>query len=154
MMLDARYDYGEAVRVTRNIRNDGTFPGRRSGELLVRRGRVGYVRDMGVFLQDQIVYAVHFLDNDRVVGCREQELMPADSPWVDSAFDARDKVTAAIPLAIGGRVVAKTGEIGEVVQVLRDDPEAVAYHVIFAGGEFVVPETALTAHALKEDGAS
>ena len=30
-----RWDYGDAVRVTRNVRNDGTFPGVPTGDLLV-----------------------------------------------------------------------------------------------------------------------
>jgi nitrogen fixation protein NifZ len=32
-----RFDYGDAVRVIRNVRNDGTFPGQKTGNLLVRR---------------------------------------------------------------------------------------------------------------------
>lgn len=151
MPMDARYDFGEAVRVVRNIRNDGTYPGRVTGELLVRRGRVGYVRDVGVFLQDQVIYSVHFLDTNRVVGCREQELIAADAPWVESAFDHRDKVVTTKALAIGGAVCVGFGEVGEVMQVLRE-PAGVVYHVAFAAGMFAVPETALAAHALKEDG--
>lgn len=151
MPMDARYDFGDAVRVIRNVRNDGTFPGRATGELLVRRGRVGYVKDMGVFLQDQVIYSVDFLDIGRVVGCREQELIPADAPWVETRFDVRDKVAATKTLAIGGQPVAEIGAIGEVMQVFRDDPDAVVYHVAFAGGVFAVPDSALEAHELKED---
>lgn len=72
-----KFEYGEAVRVIRNIRNDGTFPGHETGTLLVPRGSVGYVRDVGTFLQDQLVYSVHLLDAERVVGCREEDLQPA-----------------------------------------------------------------------------
>ncbi len=152
MATNARYDFGDAVRVVRNIRNDGTFPGRATGELLVRRGRVGYVRDVGVFLQDQVVYAVHFLDINRVVGCREQELIAAEDPWVASAFDHRDKVAATRALAVAGEIRVEIGEVGEVMQVLRDAETGVVYHVAFAAGVFAVPEAALAAHALKEDG--
>ena len=67
-----RFDYGAEVRVTRSVRNDGTFPGLPTGALLVRRGSVGFVRDVGTFLQDQIIYTVHFLQDDRIVGCREE----------------------------------------------------------------------------------
>ncbi|VTO24745.1 nifZ protein [Klebsiella variicola] len=66
-----RFTFSEAVRVVRAIRNDGTYAGLPSGALLVRRGSIGYVRDWGVFLQDQIIYQIHFPDCDRVVGCRE-----------------------------------------------------------------------------------
>ena len=151
MLMDAKYAFGDAVRVIRNVRNDGTFPGRHAGELLVRRGRVGYVKDMGVFLQDQVIYSVHFVDINRVVGCREQELIAAEAPWVESAFDHRDRVIAVKALTIYGETVAEIGEIGEVVSVLRDVPDGVVYHVAFAAGVYAVPETALAPHELKED---
>ena len=67
-----RFDYGDEVRVRRNVRNDGTFPGAEVGRLLVRRGSTGFVRDLGTFLQDQVIYSVHFLAEDRLVGCREE----------------------------------------------------------------------------------
>jgi hypothetical protein len=53
------------VRVLRNVRNDGTFPGLNLGAPLVRRGSTGYVCDLGLFLQDQIIYTVHFLAEDQ-----------------------------------------------------------------------------------------
>lgn len=59
-MMNARWDYGEAVRLTRNVRNDGTYPGLDPGDPLVRRGSIGYVVDVGTFLQDQIIYSVNF----------------------------------------------------------------------------------------------
>jgi nitrogen fixation protein NifZ len=143
------FDYGEAVRVTRNVRNDGTFPGEDTGTLLVRRGSIGYVRDVGSFLQDQIIYSVHFLDGDRLVGCREEELQPADAPWTPSLFEFRDKVAAKIALGSGGRVLVEQGEVGEIMKVLRgaataDGPGSVAYHVHFPGRNTLqVPESAL-----------
>jgi len=51
-MMDARWDYGESVRLIRNVRNDGTYPGLDPGDFLVRRGSIGYVVDVGTFLQD------------------------------------------------------------------------------------------------------
>ena len=59
-----RFEYGEAVRVIRNVRNDGTFPGEPTGRLLIRRGSIGYVRDVGTFLQDQLIYSVDFFAYD------------------------------------------------------------------------------------------
>ena len=47
-----RFEYGDEVRVTRNVRNDGTYPGLETGQLLIRRGSTGHVRDVGTFLQD------------------------------------------------------------------------------------------------------
>jgi len=140
------YDYGEKVRVLRNVRNDGTYPGMGVRKLLVRRGSLGYVRDIGTFLQDQIIYSVHFLDEDRLVGCREEELQPADAPWTPSAFESRDKVIARVPLGIQGRVLVEQGEIGEVLRVLRGGPGGISYHVHFDGrNSLQVPESALAA---------
>ncbi|OUD11653.1 nitrogen fixation protein NifZ [Thioflexithrix psekupsensis] len=138
-----QFEYGDSVRVVRNVRNDGTFPGKEVGELLVRRGSVGYVRDIGSFLQDQIIYTVHFVDENRMVGCREEELIGGDEYWVASLFEFRDKVTPKIPLAIQGEVIAQPGDVGEVFKVLRDAPGGVQYHVRFPGRTLQVPETAL-----------
>lgn len=142
-----RWDYGDAVRVTRNVRNDGTFPGVSTGELLVRRGRVGHVRNVGTFLQDQIIYSVHFLDEDRVVGCREEELIGVDEPWIESRFEVRQKVRAARALAIRGEVRVPVASRGEVLNIDRDEARGVLYHVHFdclAGNPLLVPESALS----------
>jgi len=144
-----KYDYGDEVRVIRNVRNDGTYPGEVTGTLLVRRGSTGFVRDVGTFLQDQIIYSVHFLDSDRLVGCREEELQPADDPWVPSRFEFRDKVAARLALGSGGRVLVEQGAVGEILKVLRGTPKPdgsgdVAYHVLFPGcNTLQVPESAL-----------
>lgn len=137
------FDYGDQVRVLRNLRNDGTFPGMDVGELLVRRGSLGFVRDLGTFLQDQIIYSVHFLEEDRLVGCREEELQPADAPWIPSRFEFRDKVAARVPLGIRGKVVVERGTVGEILKVLRDTPNGPSYRVHFCERTFLVPESAL-----------
>jgi nitrogen fixation protein NifZ len=137
------YDFGDEVRVTRNIRNDGTFPGTVKGTLLARRGSVGYIRNVGTFLQDQIIYSVDFLDSGRLVGCREQELIPAEAPWKESRFEIRDIVCCELALAIGGQVVVPADEVGEVIKVLRDMPDQVYYHVRFKELTLRVPETSL-----------
>jgi len=138
------FDYGDEVRVLRNVRNDGTYPGLETGKLLVRRGSVGFVRDRGTFLQDQLIYSVHFLAEDRLVGCREEELQRADAPWVPSRFEFRDKVAAKVPLGVQGKVLVEQGEVGEVMKVLRDQPQGVIYHVHFSGRNLIqVPEAAL-----------
>ncbi|WPL18828.1 NifZ domain protein [Thiorhodovibrio winogradskyi] len=140
------YDYGDQVRVIRHLRNDGTFPGRDRGALLIRRGSTGYVRDVGTFLQDQIIYSVHFVDQDLVVGCREQELQPAEDFWVESRFDTRDRVRATLTLASGGRLLVEQGTVGEVVKVLRGERDLLGYHVQFPGANLLqVPESALEA---------
>ena len=45
--MKAAYDFGDEVRVIRNVRNDGTYPGKEVGEFLLRRGSVGYVQNVG-----------------------------------------------------------------------------------------------------------
>jgi nitrogen fixation protein NifZ len=141
--VQPRFDYGEAVRVLRNIRNDGTFPGHATGTLLVPRGSVGYVRDVGTFLQDQIIYSVHFVDAGRVVGCREEELQLAEDPWSPSRFEFREQVAARVRLAANGRVLVEQGEVGEVVKVIAA-AGGFAYHVYFPGRNTLqVPEGAL-----------
>ncbi len=141
-----RWDYGDAVRVTRNVRNDGTFPGVPTGDLLVRRGRIGHVRDVGTFLQDQIIYSVHFLDEGRVVGCREEELVGVDQPWIESRFEVRQRVRALRPLAVGGDLRVPAGSRGEVLNLERSPAGDVVYRTHFdclAGIPLWVPEAAL-----------
>lgn len=139
---EERFDFGEAVRVTRNVRNDGTYPGMPVGELLMRRGCVGHVIEVGTFLQDQVIYTVHFLDHGRMVGCRAEELIPADAPWNPSRFEFRDKVVSTIDLGVQGEVVAAKGAEGEILKVLRD-LQPLQYHVRFPGRTLQVPESVL-----------
>jgi nitrogen fixation protein NifZ len=114
------------------------------GNLLVKRGSVGYVMNVGTFLQDQIIYTINFLNQGRVVGCRDEELIGIDEPWVESRFETREKVKARLALSIRGTVVAPAGTVGEVFKVLRDLPEGVQYHVHFPGGHLLqVPESLL-----------
>jgi nitrogen fixation protein NifZ len=145
--MRARWEQGDAVRVTRNVRNDGTFPGVNSGELLVRRGRVGYVRSVGTFLQDQIIYSVHFLDEGRLVGCREEELIGLDEPWTETRFEVRQKVRAARALAIRGEIKVLAASRGEILNMERAGSQGVVYHVHFdclPGNPLRVPEAALS----------
>lgn len=144
-----RFDFGEAVRVVRNVRNDGTYPGMEVGALLVRRGSVGHVVNVGTFLQDQVIYTVHFLDAGRMVGCRVEELIPADMPWQPSRFEFREKVLSAVALGIQGEIVAAKGEQGEILKVLRTGAE-VQYHVRFPGITLLVPEQALAPVAVED----
>ena len=50
--MKTRFQIGDEVRVIRPIRNDGTFPGMNKGQLLIRRGSVGVVEDIGTFLTE------------------------------------------------------------------------------------------------------
>ena len=137
------YDYGDEVRVTRNVRNDGTFPGREIGDLLIRRGSVGHVRSVGTYLQDQIIYSVHFLESNLLVGCREEELLSAAEPWIPNRFEFRDKVITTRQLVSNGDTLAALGDEGEVIKVVRDNPQAIAYHVRINGRTLMIPEVTL-----------
>ena len=144
-MTGARWPVGASVRVVRNVRNDGTYAGAALGELLIRRGSIGTVIDLGTFLQDQIICSVHFLADDRIVGCREDELIAAADDWIDSRFEARDKVRARRVLVLGSELRIARGALGEVLRVVRDDDRAVC-HVHFdclPGRTLAVPEAAL-----------
>lgn len=136
------YEYGDEVRLIRNVRNDGTYPGTEVGELLMRRGSVGCVYDVGTYLQDQLIYRVHFLGSGMTVGCREEELIPASAPWIENRYEFRDKIRSRIALSVAGDVVVDPGTQGEIEKVLRDD-EKITYHVRFHGRTFQVPEAAL-----------
>ena len=146
--MRTRWDLGDAVRVVRNLRNDGTYPGAEIGELLIRAGTAGTVIDVGTFLIDQIIYTVHFLDaGNRSVGCRENELIPAEAPWMPNRFERGDRVSARLALATGDERVAASGATGEIIAVIRE-PEAIHYHVLFGQRVFRVPEDALCGYSM------
>lgn len=68
------FDLDQKVRVTQLIRNDGTFPGIKTGTILLQEGDTGYVCGIGTFLQRYYIYSVHFLDKQMIVGCRKEEI--------------------------------------------------------------------------------
>jgi len=76
--LPPTYDLDQKVRVTKKIRNDGTFPGEPTGKPLVEPGEEGYVIGVGTYLQTAYIYSVHFLGSNRIVGCLGLELEPAE----------------------------------------------------------------------------
>lgn len=76
MSLPPLFEVGDKVRAAVDVRDDGTFPGSRRGELLIAAGDVGYVRDIGEFLQIHRIYAVDFYERARIVGMWAAELVP------------------------------------------------------------------------------
>jgi len=68
---------GQRVRLVKSIRNDGTYPHARVGDVLVEAGAEGYVRKIGDFLQTIRVYEVTFIEEGLTFGCREAELEAA-----------------------------------------------------------------------------
>ena len=71
------FDVGDLVTATKDLRNDGTYPeaGIEIGQVLVPEDCNGEVLNVGVYLQEHIIYAVAF-ENGRIVGCMERELKP------------------------------------------------------------------------------
>lgn len=147
-----RFEFGATVRVIRNVRNDGTYPGMDIGNMLVKRGSVGYVQNVGTFLQDQIIYSVHFMDVNKVIGCRDEELVGEFDDWTPSRFEFRDKVTPNRILAVNGEIIARPGDIAEVLKVIRDEDEIgdgeFHYHVRFLGHTLQVAESMLEPEAV------
>jgi len=140
--MKPHYDYGEKVRLIRNVRNDGTYPGLEVGEPLIKRGSCGHIQSTGTYLQEYIIYSVHFLEEDILVGCKEEELISEDAPWNPSQFEFREKVMAAKTLSIDGDVIVAENDIGEVTKVLMDLVD-IQYHIRFPGRTLQVPESAL-----------
>ncbi|WFT96831.1 nitrogen fixation protein NifZ [Bradyrhizobium barranii] len=68
------FDYGDKVRANRTIRNDGTYVGKEIGEVLVKKGELGYVVSIGTFLQQFYIYGVEFLASGHRVGMKRKEL--------------------------------------------------------------------------------
>ncbi|HBL10800.1 MAG TPA: nitrogen fixation protein NifZ [Cyanobacteria bacterium UBA11162] len=68
------FEMEQKVRLRKLIRNDGTFPGKDIGVVLAKKGDVGYVVSIGTYLQTYYIYAVHFIENGFVIGCRKKEL--------------------------------------------------------------------------------
>lgn len=71
---EPRFDYGQKVRSLKSIRNDGTFPGKEIGEILVKKGEEGYVVSIGTFLQQFYIYGVDFYERGYRVGMKGKEL--------------------------------------------------------------------------------
>lgn len=73
------FNFGEKVRSKRTIRNDGTYAGKDIGEILAKKGEVGYVVSIGTFLQQFYIYGVEFMESGNRVGMKRKELDPAIS---------------------------------------------------------------------------
>jgi nitrogen fixation protein NifZ len=76
---DPIFTYGEKVRSRKHVRNDGTFPGKEVGEILVNKGDIGYVASIGTFLQQFYIYGVDFVDRGYKVGMKGRELESLDT---------------------------------------------------------------------------
>ncbi|MFB6418774.1 nitrogen fixation protein NifZ [Bradyrhizobium tunisiense] len=73
------FNLGEKVKANRTVRNDGTYAGKEIGDILAKKGEVGYVVSIGTFLQQFYVYGVEFLQTGRRVGMKCRELDSVDA---------------------------------------------------------------------------
>ncbi|QOY55888.1 nitrogen fixation protein NifZ [Candidatus Sulfurimonas marisnigri] len=82
---EAKYAIGQKVELLEDIVNDGTYPHAKIGSLMMPKGSIGYIKDMGEFLQVIRVYEVHFFGTEMevdIIGCREHELKLIEDGYV------------------------------------------------------------------------
>ncbi|CAO5193630.1 Protein NifZ [Frankia sp. AiPs1] len=154
------YDVGDVVCTVKDLRNDGTYPDPAVsiGDVIVEAGTIGEVINVGLYLQEHIVYAVAFR-NGKVVGALERELaLPADDEDGPSVYSIEAATaptgTATVSPASAGdpgdpakTVPAKADSAsagsakGEPVQAATATPESVQSEA--AKGEKVPAEVEL-----------
>jgi nitrogen fixation protein NifZ len=93
-----RFAFGERVISRSVVRNDGTFPGKDVGCVLVQKGDIGYVRTIGTFLQQYYIYGVEWVETGYQVGMRAKELCTLDAlpPEVLERFAGRLEALKAL----------------------------------------------------------
>lgn len=143
--MKPEYEYGDEVRLTRNVRNDGTYPGAEVGDLLIPRGSCGVVCDVGTYLQDQLIYRINFVKLGKTVGCRGEELISSDAPWTQNRFEFRDRICSLVNMKSQGELIVQPGDEGEVARVIHEEDGALWYHVRISEHTFQVPEAAICA---------
>lgn len=73
---EPRYQWGQPVAAVQDLFNDGTYPDRADGALLVESGAVGEIVRVGHHVEANVpVYLVEFAGS--VIGCTEDEIVPA-----------------------------------------------------------------------------
>ncbi|MBI5588189.1 MAG: nitrogen fixation protein NifZ [Deltaproteobacteria bacterium] len=131
----APYEIGEHVRLLFDVKSDGTVQGRKRGEMLLNAGAEGYVKGRGNFLMDEVIYDIHFVKEDIIIGCREKELALFDKPWSPAAFSMGDNVVAAFDLISRGALLAEAGAHGTVTAVLSHPARGYVFEVKFEGAD-------------------
>lgn len=137
-----KFTFSEEVRVVRAIRNDGTVAGFAPARCWSGAAAPALCAT-GAFLQDQIIYQIHFPETDRIIGCREQELIPITQPWLAGNLQYGDSVTCQMALAVNGDVVVSAGQRGRIEATDRGETGD-SYTVDFSGRWFRVPARAIT----------
>ncbi len=74
-MGEPRYQWGQRVKASIDLCNDGSFPDQPDGALLVPTGDTGEIVNIGFHVESNTpVYLVEF-GASRLVGCLEHEIM-------------------------------------------------------------------------------
>jgi nitrogen fixation protein NifZ len=74
-----RFDWGQRVQAATDLFNDGSYPEEPVDALLVGAGAAGEIVQVGKHVDSgATVYIVEFA-SDRLIGCFEPELTPAES---------------------------------------------------------------------------
>src|ERR1700757_5366149 len=73
------FSFGEKVKAKRVIRNDGTYAGKEVGDILAKKGEIGYIVSIGTFLQEFYIYGIEFLESGNRVGMKRKELDPVNA---------------------------------------------------------------------------
>lgn len=68
------FEEGDKIVSLKEIRNDGTYPGAPTGEILIAPGDVGYIKSIGTYLQMFYIYGVDFYEKRIIVGMRAHEM--------------------------------------------------------------------------------
>ena len=74
---EPKFGIAQKVELLEDIVNDGTYPHSQIGQIMMKKGSIGYIKDIGEFLQVIRVYEVHFFGTNmdvEIIGCREHEL--------------------------------------------------------------------------------
>ena len=107
---------GDRVRLVFDIKNDGTLFGKRRGLVLQKAGNTGYISRKSI-LNDDTIYEVHFLESNKIIGCKEKELIPADLDWTPPEFKKGDQVKANVNLVYQGKQLSAKGSTGRITAI-------------------------------------
>ncbi len=155
-----RFQEGDSVRLLFDLVSDGTVYGSKRGELLVSRGATGHVIRKGIFLDD-FVYEVHFMEENRILGCREHELLEGDASWSPPRFARRDAIVSAVDLKEKGELRVPKGTEGRVTVVDYHETLGYIYEVEFprlsyectvAESQILPPDDSSAENVVKKNG--
>jgi nitrogen fixation protein NifZ len=82
-----KFEWGQRVRATTDLFNDGSFPEQPADALLVKAGDAGEIVQIGAHVETETpIYLVEFGDC-KIVGCLAEEIAPVSPLAAASAPD-------------------------------------------------------------------